>query len=105
MEVPGDVVSCTGVVKVLGNEGYKSEAQLYQLYIDVNNIDKVSSPDSTESNEFVSKDLMDYSQNDLNGIMELHNYPDLFNLLVHSLCPGIYGHELVKGKLVLKQRE
>ena len=100
--VPGDVVSCTGIVKVLGNEGLKSEAQLYHLYIDVNNIDKVSSPDSSdECNDFISKDLMDYTKKDLDGIMEMHNYGNLFNLLVHSICPGIFGHELVKAGILL----
>jgi DNA replicative helicase MCM subunit Mcm2 (Cdc46/Mcm family) len=41
--------------------------------------------------------LLDYS-----AIQELFSLgPELFKLLVASLCPSIYGHELVKAGLVL----
>ena len=38
--VPGDVVSVTGVVKVLSAEQEKTNSQLYFLYIDANSISK-----------------------------------------------------------------
>lgn len=34
------------------------------------------------------------------GIVDLASQPDLFRLLVHSLVPGIFGHETVKGESV-----
>lgn len=32
---------------------------------------------------------------------EVHSEPDIFSLLVRSLCPNIYGHEMVKAGLLL----
>lgn len=32
---------------------------------------------------------------------EIHSEPQLFRLLVNSLCPTIYGHEMVKAGLLL----
>lgn len=32
---------------------------------------------------------------------EVHDQPNLFTLLIHSLCPGIYGHEMIKAGLIL----
>lgn len=31
----------------------------------------------------------------------IHAEPELFHLLVNSLCPSIYGHEMVKAGLLL----
>lgn len=31
----------------------------------------------------------------------IHDEPNLFRLLISSLCPGIFGHELVKAGLLL----
>lgn len=32
---------------------------------------------------------------------DIYKQPNLFALLVHSLCPGIYGHEMIKAGLIL----
>jgi DNA helicase MCM8 len=37
----------------------------------------------------------------LQGIREIMCHDDPFHLIVNSLCPGIYGHELVKAGLCL----
>ncbi|XP_043490015.1 DNA helicase MCM8-like isoform X2 [Polistes fuscatus] len=38
----------------------------------------------------------------LTGIVkEVYEMPNVFSLLVHSLCPSIYGHEMIKAGLVL----
>lgn len=34
-------------------------------------------------------------------LQEIHSEPALFRLLVNSLCPAIYGHEMVKAGLLL----
>lgn len=31
----------------------------------------------------------------------MYDTPNLFPLLVHSLCPSIYGHEMIKAGLLL----
>lgn len=34
-------------------------------------------------------------------MQEIHASEDVFRLLVHSLCPAIFGHEAVKAGLLL----
>lgn len=34
-------------------------------------------------------------------LQKIHSEPHIFKLLVHSLCPNIYGHEIVKAGLLL----
>lgn len=48
---------------------------------------------SIADNEMPIKDLM--------AIKEIYNTPNVFSLLVNSLCPSIYGHRLVKAGLLL----
>ncbi|KAI8915900.1 DNA replication licensing factor MCM8 [Gorgonomyces haynaldii] len=107
--VPGDVVVVSGIVKLQLSES--KNTQLYTLYIDGNFIGKAGSQnDDVPSLETSSKDAMLFSERDLFGIREIHSQPNVFNLLVHSLCPTIYGHEMVKAGLLLvlfggRQRE
>jgi DNA helicase MCM8 len=35
------------------------------------------------------------------SLQKIHAEPNLFRFLVHSLCPSIYGHEVVKAGLLL----
>lgn len=44
---------------------------------------------------------MDFSLFDLYGIQQIQQQKDVLKLLVHSLCPSIYGHELVKAALLM----
>lgn len=34
-------------------------------------------------------------------LQKIHSESQIFKLLVHSLCPNIYGHDFVKAGLVL----
>ncbi|KAJ3209863.1 DNA replication licensing factor mcm8 [Entophlyctis luteolus] len=118
--VPGDVVFLSGIVKVLEtHEGkYKQKgAQMYYLYISGNSLVKASgssessegdgsrgSQNSAESEENrFTKDGISFSRKDLYGIRQIHDVGDdeLFKLLVNSLCPAIFGHEIVKAGLLL----
>lgn len=107
--VPGDVVTITGFVKVLATDDSKgrgNSAQMYYLYIDVHSVLKAgnSSADQYvgEIGTGLSKDHMSFTKKELFGIREISTFgPDTFRLLVNSLCPAIFGHELVKGNLVV----
>ena len=41
--------------------------------------------------------MVQYSLKDMYLIQDVAQQPNLFRLLVQSLCPPIFGHELVKG--------
>ncbi|XP_046658470.1 DNA helicase MCM8 [Homalodisca vitripennis] len=97
--VPGDEVTITGIVKVrTTEEGYKKNksASMFVLYIlgvSVANGKATSGSGRTSGIEFNIKDYY--------AIQEIHAEPSLFRLLVNSLCPAIYGHEMVKAGLLL----
>ncbi|KAI8926730.1 MCM2/3/5 family-domain-containing protein [Entophlyctis helioformis] len=108
--VPGDVVSVSGTVKVLATEDAKKKnaSTMYYLYLDANSLNKAgaSSSDQQDDNGSdlatgLSKDYLQFSRKELYGIREIHEHPDVFKLLVHSLCPPIFGHEIVKAGLLL----
>ncbi|KAI8868876.1 MCM-domain-containing protein [Ramicandelaber brevisporus] len=48
-----------------------------------------------------TKDAIFFTPNDLAFIRDIVQEPDLLRLIVHSLCPSIYGHDLVKCGILL----
>ncbi|KAJ2615288.1 hypothetical protein H4S08_001315 [Coemansia sp. RSA 1365] len=118
--VPGDVVNCTGIVKVMQSDEGKGKGRpnsLYILYLDTVAIDKVggssnssngaggdnlndSAPVPTEE-EMTTKDGIHFSNKDLQFIRKVYKEPKLFRLLVHSFSPAIFGHEMVKAGIML----
>ncbi|KAJ2818520.1 DNA replication licensing factor mcm8, partial [Coemansia furcata] len=109
--VPGDVVSCTGIVKVVLSDEGKGKGRpnsLYILYLDAIAVHKIGGSDNAEGpavqasgEDTTTKDGISFSQKDLQFIREVYKEPRLFRLLVNSFCPGIYGHELVKAGIML----
>ncbi|XP_013194205.2 DNA helicase MCM8 [Amyelois transitella] len=93
---PGDVLSVTGIVQVRGEskggEDGKRAARLLQLYIEAVSI---------HSQRNLSNPTLSFTLKDYYAIQEIHASDDVFKLLVHSLCPTIFGHEAVKAGLVL----
>lgn len=71
--------------------------------------DDVDSQDDDEEEDPLDKlDSIDdatgaagFSKRDLEAVKQIGNDPDAFRLLVHSLCPAIYGNEMVKAGLLL----
>ncbi|KAI8322645.1 MCM8 protein [Martensiomyces pterosporus] len=118
--VPGDVVNCTGVVKVMQSDEGKGKGRpnsLYILYLDAVAVNKVGGSSSnaegasstssfasmttSPEDEMTTKDGIHFSHKDLQFIREVHKEPKLFRLLVHSFSPGIFGHEMVKAGIML----
>ncbi|KAG6458718.1 hypothetical protein O3G_MSEX011010 [Manduca sexta] len=93
---PGDVLSVTGIVQVRGEskggEDGKRAARLLQLYIEAVSI---------HSQRNLSNPSLSFTLKDYYAIQEIHASEDVFRLLVHSLCPTIFGHEPVKAGLIL----
>ncbi|XP_013177468.1 PREDICTED: DNA helicase MCM8 [Papilio xuthus] len=93
---PGDVLSVTGIVQVRGEskggEDGRRAARLLQLYIEAVSI---------HGQRNLSNPTLSFTLKDYYAIQEIHASEDVFRLLVHSLCPSIFGHEVVKAGLIL----
>lgn len=63
---------------------------MFFIYLDANSVENCKQTDKIE--------LIDFSRSDLTFIYQIANEKNLFRLLVNSLCPTIYGHEMVKGE-------
>ncbi|XP_068237217.1 DNA helicase MCM8-like [Palaemon carinicauda] len=97
--VPGDMLTVTGIVKVSQlHEGFKSKKDkcMFSLYIDASSV-----TNSKAESDSASAAGIEFSIKDYYAIQEIQAEPQLFKLIVASLCPRICGHELVKAGLVL----
>lgn len=109
--IPGDVVTIGGIVRYTKCEsaGRKTKRTLYQLYLSANSMVKAGSGmdangadhgDHGEEEEN-HKLVQEFTRRDFKFINKLVNEQDTFKCLVNSLCPSIYGHEIVKAGLLL----
>lgn len=97
-----DAVTISGVVKVLAAvEGKGKANQMYCLYVDANSVTKAGQMTEGDVSNSGSKDSLQFSDQDYEEFRQLYQDPNLFQLLVHSLCPAIFGHEIVKCKIQL----
>uniref|UniRef100_A0A8C2T597 DNA helicase MCM8 n=1 Tax=Coturnix japonica TaxID=93934 RepID=A0A8C2T597_COTJA len=104
--VPGDVVTITGVVKVSSTEEgaskNKNDKCVFLLYIEANSVSN-SKGQKTKNfeEETFQRSFMEFSLKDLYAVQEIQAEENLFRIIVNSLCPAIYGHEIVKAGLAL----
>lgn len=109
--VPGDIVVANGEVRVISTQdgpgkGKRNEQAMFLLYMYVNSITGprtkvVEDAQDDNDNSADKNDMIDFSMKDLFLIQKIQEEQDLFKALVNSLCPAIYGHELVKAGLLL----
>ncbi|XP_010904530.1 DNA helicase MCM8 [Esox lucius] len=106
--VPGDTVTITGIVRVSQEDGSKGKKDkcMFLLYIEANSVSnskgpKVKDADGQRSLGGERSSGIEFSLKELYAIQEIHSQPNLLKLIVHSLCPAIYGHLLVKAGLCL----
>lgn len=93
---PGDDVTVTGILKVHPqdeNQQRKGQASMYKFYMEAVTV-------ASNKNVITSRKT-DFSDKDLQAISMIKEEPCPFRLLVNSLCPSIYGHEMVKAGLIL----
>jgi DNA helicase MCM8 len=97
--IPGDVVTVSGVVKarkILGGPAMPGQQKaLFQLYVEANFIE------NGNKNQNSKLDVFSFTANDYQMVQEIWASDNLFTLLVQSICPSIYGHDLVKAGLLL----
>ncbi|XP_028279938.1 DNA helicase MCM8 [Parambassis ranga] len=107
--VPGDTVTVTGIVRVINDgtsRGNKDQC-MFLLYIEATSVSNTKGQQSKsggQGSRGSSEDRSggeEFSLKELYAIQEIQSQPDLLRLIVHSLCPVIYGHLLVKAGLAL----
>jgi replicative DNA helicase Mcm len=90
---PGSSIRVTGVVKevpIILKTGAKST--VFDLIIESNHVDPIHE-DYTE---------IKISKEDIEEIKKLSKDPALFNKMIESIAPSIYGHERIKEALLLQ---
>ena len=101
--VPGDSVTVSGVVKVLSNTDDARKKQkdksMFLLYVVANSVSN-SKGGANKKDSHQGIDL-DFTMKDLYAVEEIQEQTNLFKLIVASVCPTIYGHEMVKAGLIL----
>ncbi len=91
---PGDVVTLTGVVRSVNLA--EKDKFVFQLYL------HALSVTSEKKKTSASVAGLEFTQDDYCVIRHIHDMGShALKLLVHSLCPSIYGHDLVKAGLLL----
>eukprot|EP01059_Diplonema_ambulator_P007146 TRINITY_DN16664_c1_g1_i2.p1 TRINITY_DN16664_c1_g1~~TRINITY_DN16664_c1_g1_i2.p1 ORF type:complete len:763 (+),score=183.10 TRINITY_DN16664_c1_g1_i2:23-2290(+) len=96
---PGDIVTCVGILKQdcgtarRGRQAGTTDNSLTAAYLECNNVEKYGPSGGKDNSVLTTSNIA--------GIKEIASRDDAFCLLVHSLCPSILGHELVKAGMVL----
>ncbi|GAB2226931.1 hypothetical protein Drorol1_Dr00008730 [Drosera rotundifolia] len=116
--IPGDIVTVTGIIRQINNYadigGGKSKTKLqgiFYLYLEAVSIKNSKSLSAAEGSQYSSVDdratemigLFSFSPRDLEFIVKFseEHGSDVFRQIIQSICPSIYGHELVKGVVCL----
>jgi DNA helicase MCM8 len=99
--VPGDVVMVAGVVKSINTEvaagrGSRGARNLFLLYIDGLSVAAEKAAIGSGAGGSNS-----FSQRDLRAVAKIASQPNMLALLTASLCPSIFGHEMVKVGLLM----
>ncbi|KAG7379494.1 hypothetical protein PHYBOEH_011924 [Phytophthora boehmeriae] len=106
--IPGNVVTISGIVKSINSEihggryGKRAQANsLYILYISANSVENSTKADNDKDKDKDKVSDIDFTKEDLEQISSIVSQGDVFDHLVHSLCPGIYRNDIVKAGLIL----
>ena len=87
--IPGNVVHITGVLR---ERPMKKDSKKYDIYMESNNIEP------TEQ-EFEQIDL---DEEEIEKMEEMAKNPDIFDRIIDSIAPSIYGHREVKKAIALQ---
>uniref|UniRef100_A0A8P4K5V6 DNA helicase MCM8 n=1 Tax=Dicentrarchus labrax TaxID=13489 RepID=A0A8P4K5V6_DICLA len=95
--VPGDTVTVTGIVRVTNDgtsRGHKDQC-MFLLYLEATSVS------NTKGTEAYRSGGEEFSLKELYAIQEIQSQPNLLRLIVHSLCPVIYGQLVSCAALAL----
>ncbi|XP_028775178.1 probable DNA helicase MCM8 [Neltuma alba] len=116
--IPGDVLTVTGIIRGIntymdiGGGKSKNRSQgFYYLYLEAVSVQNSKSQSTNEDLQDTNPkarpaellDLFSFSSRDLEFIVKfsMEHGSDLFRQILQSICPSIYGHELVKAGITL----
>ncbi|EMA67038.1 LAGLIDADG family homing endonuclease [Halorubrum kocurii] len=89
---PGDHVTCVGVLHIEQVEQGNEKSAIFDLYMDGVSI-------AIEDEEFED---MDITEADKREIIELSEREDIYDAMVESIAPAIYGYEEEKLAMILQ---
>ena len=89
---PGDHVTCVGILHIEQVEQGNEKSAIFDLYMDGVSI-------AIEDEEFED---MDITEADKREIIELSNRDDIYDAMVQSIAPAIYGYEEEKLAMILQ---
>ncbi len=89
---PGDHVSVAGVLHIEQQTSGNEKTALFDLYMDGVTV-------TIEDEEFED---MDISDEDVTEILELADSPDIYQKMIDSVAPSIYGYEQEKQAMILQ---
>ncbi len=87
--VPGNVVEVTGIVR---ERPLKKNSKKFDIYMEANNVEP-------RQQEFEQLEL---DEDEIDHIKEMASDPDIFNRIIRSIAPSIYGHEKIKEAIALQ---
>lgn len=93
---PGDDVTITGIMQITvpdAGPGHNQNESMHSYYLQAVSL-------NNNKNSLAARNS-DFSEADLRIINQIKNGPDPLRSFVLSLCPNIFGHEMVKTGLVL----
>eukprot|EP01100_Stratorugosa_tubuloviscum_P000096 TRINITY_DN1021_c2_g1_i2.p1 TRINITY_DN1021_c2_g1~~TRINITY_DN1021_c2_g1_i2.p1 ORF type:complete len:769 (-),score=340.00 TRINITY_DN1021_c2_g1_i2:106-2361(-) len=98
--VPGDIITVCGIVKAINSEEDRGRITdktkgYHVLYIQANSIE------NNKQLEAGKVDLMQFTIREMYFIQHLASQKEIFKIIVNSICPSIYGNEVVKAGLTL----
>lgn len=105
---PGEIVTVVGIMKIAAaygssRRGSGKERAMFNLYVHANSVlpEREKSFGVDADNGTYDDDMAGFHEQDFYAIRQVKSLPNLFARLVNSLCPEIYGHEMIKAGLLL----
>lgn len=100
---PGDRIILTGIVDVERDlESSRMDVPLFRIRIEGNNIEFLAGRDGAKDASARSDGRFIISDEDEREIKRIASRPDVYDLLISSFAPHIYGHEITKEAILLQ---
>lgn len=87
--VPGNVAEVTGVLR---ERPFKKNSKKYDIYMEANYLEPTQQ-------EFEQLEL---TEDEIENIEEMASNPKIFDRIINSIAPSIYGHERIKEAIALQ---